>query len=586
MQLLQAIADYTLGQAYIVLKAIGKKKRDLMAQEEPRFKEGCIKSGLTRDQADTLWDLIQPFAGYSFNRPHSTLYGLLSYQTAYLKVNYPTEYMAAVLSAAAGTTDDVAKSVAETIRLGVAVLPADVNRSNSGFTIEDLSASALSQGIVHQRGIRFGLSAIKNIGTGPVEKIIVARDEEAPFSSLEDFCTRVDRHALNKRVVEGLIKSGAMDELPGTRRQKLAILDQALSAGIEAQKARESGQSSMFDVLNGSATTATPRVDAIPLPVLPETPAEKKEELAWEKELLGMYISEHPVAQALKGIDPGAALNLREITEELVGKIATFIGMLTGVRRITTKKGDAMLVANLEDLESSVEVVVFPKTLAEYDDALIDDAVLRVTAKVDNRRDTLQLIVESCAPIEAVEQPHMGNTALQPEMDIEGIAEGTAGSQWISNGQSPPSEVVQPPTREHAVGEMVADPPEPQLAPSDVSTPTIIRARTKVSLSSSTANGHGSSPGNGACVGETQPTVSARNLRIYLPRTDNFDADVRLMRTTDEVLRSREGNDRVMIYLPNGVGTVVLHPEYTVHLSETLVEQLQHLLGAEQVIAE
>src|SRR5215212_2028971 len=240
MQLLQAIAGYTLGNAYIVLKAIGKKNREMMAAEEPRFKEGCIKQGLTKDQADTLWDLIQPFAGYSFNRPHATLYGLLSYQTAWLKTNHPTEYMAAVLTASAGQVEDVAKSVAECGRLGVAVLPADVNRSQIGFTIERLPDGQLRE-YRNRQGVRFGLSAIRNVGEGPLGVVFKAR-EGGLFKSLEDFCERVDRGALNKRVLESLIKCGAMDALPGSRRQKLAILDRVLETGIKAQHARDVGQ--------------------------------------------------------------------------------------------------------------------------------------------------------------------------------------------------------------------------------------------------------------------------------------------------------------------------------------------------------
>ncbi|HYF61754.1 MAG TPA: DNA polymerase III subunit alpha, partial [Herpetosiphonaceae bacterium] len=190
MQLLQAIAGYTLGNAYIVLKAIGKKNRELMAEEEPRFKNGCLKNGLTKEQADTLWELIQPFAGYSFNRPHSTLYGLLSYQTAWLKVNYPTEYMAAVLTAASGAIEDVAKSVAECGRLGVAVLPADVNCSCEGFTIENLPEGQLDD-YTNRKGIRFGMMAIRNVGSGPVLAIIKEREENGKFASLDDFCARV-----------------------------------------------------------------------------------------------------------------------------------------------------------------------------------------------------------------------------------------------------------------------------------------------------------------------------------------------------------------------------------------------------------
>lgn len=609
MQLLQAIAGYTLGQAYIVLKAIGKKKRDLMAQEEPRFKEGCRNNGLTQEQADRLWDLIQPFAGYSFNRPHSTLYGLLSYQTAYLKVNYPTEYMAAVLSAAAGTTEDVAKGVAETLRLGVAVLPANVNRSHMGFTIEELPAANVQGGITHQRGIRFGLSAIKNVGVGPVSEIIKARDADGPFHSLEDFCARVDRHALNKRVVESLIKSGAMDDLPGTRRQKLAILDQALAAGIDAQKAREAGQVSMFEMLGGDAAATSVSVSSIPMPTLTESAADKKEELAWEKELLGMYISEHPVVQALRGLNYEDTLSLNAITEEHVGHTYTFIGMLTGVRRIATKKGDAMLVAELEDLERKIEIVVFPRTLEQYGDLLQEETVLQVTAKVDNRRDTLQLVVERCAPIDTLtasatdeqdkRQPApgtgsgaatTGETSLLPARVLRegpGFAEDTPliPHQNHTNANGQPSIDVNDQQSATAATSVAAHPaPEPVATPPSApaaNAVTVIKARTRVSLDNGGANKNGDGQEGNGYHADPQPPV--RHLHLHLPRSEDFDADVQLMQNTDSLLRTSEGQDEVLLHLPNGIGTVVLRPRYRVQLSTVLIAQLQEILGEHRV---
>jgi DNA polymerase III, alpha subunit len=280
MRLLQEVADYTLGQAYIVIKAISKKDKKLMAENEVKFKQGCLRKGLTQEQADQLWELILPFAGYSFNRPHSTLYGLLSYQTAWLKVNYPVEYMAAVLKGAGGVTEDIAKAVNECRQRGVPVLGPDINASALDFTIREFRDPSDGQ---IRRGILFGLAAIKNVGAGPIEAILRERDANGPFRSLEDLCERVDRHALNKRVLESLIKAGALDPLPGTRRQKLAILDTAMEAGARAQKNRETGQIDMFG--NIVADTDAP-IGAIPLPTINETPDDRKEQLAWEKELL------------------------------------------------------------------------------------------------------------------------------------------------------------------------------------------------------------------------------------------------------------------------------------------------------------
>jgi DNA polymerase-3 subunit alpha len=575
MQLLQAIAGYTLGNAYIVLKAIGKKDRQLMAAEEPRFKEGCFKQGLTRDQADTLWDLIQPFAGYSFNRPHATLYGLLSYQTAWLKTNYPTEYMAAVLTASAGQIEDVAKSVAESSRLGVAVLPADVNRSQVGFTIERLPDGTLPE-YSHRLGVRFGLSAIRNVGEGPLAVILKAREAAGPFRSLEDFCDRVDRSALNKRVLESLIKCGSVDTLPGTRRQKLAILDQALAAGIEAQRAREAGQSSMFDLLGGGGASST--VQSIPLPIINESQQDHKEQLAWEKELLGMYVSDHPIARAMDGLDMTGITSIGQISEELNGQQLTFVGMLSQVRRMTTKKGDSMLVAMFEDIEASIEVVVFPKSYEKYRDLLVDDALLRMVAKVDKSRrdDKMQLMLESVTVLEASSAP-----ASTPEPDLAMDLEGITDQAPAALPELSPDDVPHP-------ADLGGAPPQEQRMPATPMAPeqtvSIIRPRAKVGANGN-GNGNGHSNGNGNGNGHASAAQgSAQSLRLYFPRTSDFDADVRLMEQVDRLLRQSAGESEVIIHMPSATGVVLLKPRHKVNCDTTLVGALHQVLDAQSVV--
>jgi DNA polymerase-3 subunit alpha len=576
MQLLQAIAGYTLGNAYIVLKAIGKKDRQLMAAEEPRFKEGCFKQGLTRDQADTLWDLIQPFAGYSFNRPHATLYGLLSYQTAWLKTNYPTEYMAAVLTASAGQIEDVAKSVAESSRLGVAVLPADVNRSQVGFAIERLPDGTLPE-YSHRLGVRFGLSAIRNVGEGPLAVILKAREVAGPFRSLEDFCDRVDRSALNKRVLESLIKCGSVDTLPGTRRQKLAILDQALVAGIEAQRAREAGQSSMFDLLGGGGG-ASSTVQSIPLPIINESQQDHKEQLAWEKELLGMYVSDHPIARAMDGLDMTGITSIGQISEELNGQQLTFVGMLSQVRRMTTKKGDSMLVGMFEDIEASIEVVVFPKSYEKYRDLLVDDALLRMVAKVDKSRrdDKMQLMLESVTVLEASSTP-----ASTPEPDLAMDLEGITDQAPAALPELSPDDVPHP-------ADLGGAPPQEQRMPVTPMAPeqtvSIIRPRAKVGANGN-GNGHSNGNGNGNGNGHASAAQgSAQSLRLYFPRTSDFDADVRLMEQVDRLLRQSAGESEVIIHMPSATGVVLLKPRHKVNCDTTLVGALHQVLDAQSVV--
>ena len=587
MQLLQTIAGYTLGEAYIVIKAISKKNKELMGENEIRFKEGCGKKGISQEIATQLWELILPFAGYSFNRPHATLYGLLSYQTAWLKTNHPTEYMAAVLTAAAGEIGEVAKSVAECGRLGVAVLPADVNRSSEGFTIEHLPDGQLAD-FSNRLGIRFGLSAIRNVGSGPVHAVIGTRENGGMFKGLEDFCDRVDRAALNKRVLESLIKCGAMDAMPGTRHQKLMILDAALSAGVEAQRARESGQVSMFDLFGGGGTSGGVSVQAIPLPIIRPEPQHDKERLAWEKELLGMYVSDHPIAKALDGRDLTGITPLSQLGDELVGKVHTFVGMLSATKRLATKKGDSMLVATLEDLESSVEMVVFPKSFEKYRDLLQDDALLRVMAKVDKRNESIQLLLESAETLDLAAAPAEA-PELAPQMDLENRAEALPPAiEEVGIMAAPHDDAPHPASLDSralgaAPNSAPNEPPAPGEPPAPESPISVIRSRMKVGAN---GNGNGNGHANGNGNGAAPPPVPAfvQQLRLFLPRTGDLDADVVRMHRVDRLLRQSEGDASVILHIPNGETTVLLQPRHKVHCSEDLIGALRTELGMESVV--
>jgi DNA polymerase-3 subunit alpha len=611
MQLLQTIAGYTLGEAYIVIKAISKKNKELMAENSVRFKEGCAKQGISREIADQLWELILPFAGYSFNRPHSTLYGLLSYQTAWLKVNYPTEYMAAVLSAAAGVAEDVAKGVAECGRLGVAVLPAHINLSASGFKFEPLPDGEHAE-YANRMGIRFGLSAIRNVGESPIEAILAERDKGGPFKSLEELAERVHRQHINKRVVEALIKSGALDEqldgsMPGTRRQKLAVLDQVVSAAAEAQKTREQGQVSMFDLFGGGGDNQLASVN-VTFPTINETPADYKEQLSWEKELLGMYVSAHPVAQALQSIaDDPNRLTLSQISEEHIGQKITLIGMLTGLRRVVTKKNDTMLIAMVEDLDSSIEMVAFPKVYEKFASFWQDDNIVAITAKVEHRRDSLQLVCESvsayteviaAAPVEAPVYAGFADGGLAYDDDApppddpawtsldvlatvasvppqptasNGNGHGDAGRERVDNGHARAgnghaSNGAQMETESHR--------PAGPAAPTSAAQPmTIIKPRQRITIAKR------SEPEPNA----PEPIGPQQVLHIQFQRTENDRADVRRMQEVARHLERFRGDQRVLLYVPKDDLMVVLEATEGVTPSQELIMLLSELLGAEAV---
>lgn len=614
MQLLQMVADYTLGEAYIVIKAISKKDRKLMAENEARFKAGCARRGLASHQADALWELILPFAGYSFNRPHSTLYGLLSYQTAWLKVNYPTEYMAAVLTAAAGDIDDVAKSVAECGRLSVAVLPANVNHGSAGFTIERLPEGELP-GHANRQAIRFGLSAVRNVGSGPIAAIIAERDRNGPFHSLEEFCDRVDRHALNKRVLESLAKCGALDDLPGSRRQKLAVLDSVLGAGVEAQRTREQGQASMWELLGGGGEAVASY--SVPMPVIDETPADHKEQLAWEKELLGMYISEHPVAQAMRAVPPDPnRLTLSQLGEEHIGQKVTLIGMLTGMRRVLTKKNETMLIAQLEDLEGAIDLVAFPRVYEKFSTFWEEDRIVAVKAKMDYRNNTPQLIcdevgdyaaVEAAAPAEIVtaapwDSLDYGDDDAPPPADFSWAALGVAPLAAQNDPRSVASresidapsmlapDPAVPPMPEgrhdgngdaahsngHAAGHERLAPPEPG-AQGNGTPVTVVKTRQRITI---------------ARKEEEQPAASAPapgpqyTLHLHLPRTEDYNADLRCMQQVAKQLQQHRGAHRVVLYLPKDDAVIVLEAAERVDPAARLVGGLRELLGEEAVQVE
>lgn len=592
MKLLQDIADYTLGQAYIVIKAISKKDKALMAENETRFKEGCLRKGIDRAVADELWELILPFAGYSFNRPHSTLYGLLSYQTAWLKVNYPVEYLAAVLKGAGGVTEDITKAVTECRARGVAVMPPDLNTSALDFSIRQYRDPQDGQ---VRRGILFGLYAIKGVGAGPMEALIAERDKAGPFRSLEEFCDRVDRHALNKRVLESLIKSGATDCLPGNRRQKLAILDQAMEAGARAQKNRETGQIDMF---GGFADAGDSAVSAIPLPAITESADDRKEQLTWEKELLGVTFSLDPRKQAMEHMDksglvPIGHLRDAERAEELVGKVHAFAGLLTNARRISTKKGDSMLVAVLEDeSEETVELVAFPKSFEKYRELLQEDALVRVTAKVDRRNDSIQLVLEGVSRLDPADAPPAG-AGLPTAMDLEGLGDEPLQPPFdqhprpfhIDGRPTIPENPMSNGNGSHEPAAHAPAAPQPAPAPAIAEPVSIIRPKAaRPQPAAQNGNGH---------EAKAQPTMSqesnsspTRALRLRLPHARDYETGVQLMQQVYELLRECSGEDPVIIHLPKDSGVVLLKPRSGVRCSDALVGQLSGLLGAERVLVE
>ncbi len=381
------LAGYTWGEVDKFRKAVGKKIPAEMAEQKEKFIKGCVeKSGWSEKKAKEVWGWIEPFAAYGFNKAHSVSYGRVAYQTAYLKANFPGEYMTSVLSAESGDVEKVAKSVAECKRMGIKVLPPDINESFSDFTLVRSSTSLQEKDETSrdkQETIRFGLTTIKNFGAGISSSITAERKENGKFTSLEDFLTRIQDKNLNKKSVEALVKSGALDAF-GERGVLLANIERMLEYNKQSNKDRT--QDSLFSLFSSSGVAPLHLVDAPPIGL--------RERLAWEKELLGLYVSGHPLEEFKEKLE-SRDINIEKIKEN--GKQdqnVMVVGLITKSREILTKKGDKMLFLSLADFSGEIEVVVFPKTLLEFKDVFLIDKCVAVKAKVSLRNDEKSLIVE------------------------------------------------------------------------------------------------------------------------------------------------------------------------------------------------
>ena len=352
MKIANVLAGFSLGEADLLRRAMGKKDPETMAKLKSRFVEGAKRNGTSEKKAEKIFDLIEYFAGYGFNKSHSAAYALITYQTAYLKAHYPVEYMAAMLTCEMGKMDKVTAGIRECKDMGIAILPPDVNESAMDFTVSGTA-------------IRFGLVAIKNIGESAIESVIATRNESGRYSSIFDFCKRVDLRKVNKRAIESLIKSGAFDTTGARRAQLLAVLDTAMSIGGASQ--REKNQVSIFEALEANGNDPTGEL----LPDIPEW--EEHVILKNEKDTIGFYITGHPLARFESKIRRYSSSSAKDLANTEDGKDVTICGIIAEVRTTLTKKGDKMAYVRLEDLEGSVELIVFPELYRSSSALLTED---------------------------------------------------------------------------------------------------------------------------------------------------------------------------------------------------------------------
>ena len=486
LQVVRKLAGYSLGQADVLRRAMGKKEKEVMAREGPKFIDAVVANGYPRSTAERVWELLQPFAGYAFNKAHAYCYALVAYQTAFLKANYPVEWFAAVLSTIAADTEKVVGVVGECRRLEVNVLPPDVNASELEFRVE-------------AGGIRFGLAAVKNVGEGAIEQIARERAANGSYTSLEEFCRRQDLHTVNKRVIESLIKCGAMDSL-GQREALLDArrLDSAIAAAQIDQKAALTGQASLFDAFGGAETFAAPAPVGEVAEAQSTAGPPSRERSIWEKEVLGFQFGDHPFMEAAAWLAGQLTHDTSQLTSELSGEKVKIAGFVSGLRRILTRNKSQMAVLVLEDLHGSIEAVVFPRVYERAADVFREDAVLIIEGKVDTRSDRPQIIVDRA-------------------------------EEWVA----PPRGTPPPPRPESATAPARADVENPPQAPAAAGEAPIAG---------------GANNGSHAAVG------AKRVLRVVVPRSEDDNACVRMLEQLHILVEQSRGTDEIQLVLHDRAG--------------------------------
>ncbi|MDT8900590.1 DNA polymerase III subunit alpha [Anaeroselena agilis] len=390
MQIASVLAGFTLGQADLLRRAMGKKKPEVIAAQRENFMNGAAEHGLSPKLAEEIFNLIAHFADYGFNKSHSAAYALVAYQTAWLKANYPQEFMAALLTSVMGANDKVGFYIEECRHMGIAVLPPDINASSAGFTVDGAA-------------IRFGLAGVKNVGDNAIAGILAVRADGGRFTSLVDFCSRIDMRLVNKRMLESLIKCGAFDSFGWKRSQLLAALDQAAEVAACRQRDRESGQLGLFGDDEGAGA------DDITPPHLDELPHE--ELLALEKEMTGFYVTGHPLDKYRETMKSYTAVSLLSSGEYGDGQPVKAAGLVAGAKRITTKSGDMMCFVALEDFTGQVEVVVFPRLFDRVSRFLLPDAAVAVAGRLNVSEETVKIIADDIVPLGSGAQPVNGKKA-------------------------------------------------------------------------------------------------------------------------------------------------------------------------------
>lgn len=382
MQIASSMAGFSLGKADLLRRAMGKKKHSVLAAQKSAFLEGAKERNIDAKLAEDIFNLMEHFADYGFNKSHSAAYALVAYQTAFLKAHYPQEFMAALLTSVMGTNEKVTYYIETCRRMGINTLPPSINNSEMGFSVDG-------------KDIRFGLAGVKNVGENAINSILEARKDGKRFTTLLDFCMRVDLRVVNKRVIESLIKCGAFDSLGWKRSQMLTILDNVLDAAVSKQRDKERGQ---LDLFGGEDTT---KVYNIQPPDIEEL--SKEELLTMEKEMTGFYVTGHPLDKFRERMNKYTAVNQLLDGTYRDGQPVKIGGLVSTAKRINTRNGDTMCFITLEDFTDSVEVIVFPRLFEQYNRLLIPDMPVVISGRLSNNEEEIKVIANDIKPMENVE---------------------------------------------------------------------------------------------------------------------------------------------------------------------------------------
>ena len=614
--ILQNFAGYSAGGADIVRKAMGKKNAELMMAERDRFIEGAIGNGFEQKVAEDVFSLIEPFAGYAFNKAHSISYALVSYWTAYFKAHYPVEYMGAVLNSRLDHPDRREIAINDCLQMGIRILPPDVNHSGVFFTID--------QGPDGPRAVRFGMAAVKNVGEGAVQPVVDEREKNGPFTSMEEFCRRVDMRSLNRRALESLIKVGAFDAM-GQRQSLLSDLGPTLASAQRDQRIRDTGQSSMFDLMGGGeeevAASAAPSQ-----PVIPQgktTP----EESGWEKELLGVALSSNP-AQLLADIPAnGAVINRDQLDNDMDGQRVRIMGLVSSSEQRYTKEQKPYAITSMEMIGGALEVIAWPDNLEKTREVWQEGLVLSISGRLRVRGERLSLHCDEAticaspeghsAGVEAYEDPAMemdynpfdaypsdGTSIVEPttidsqgndhkkyaEEAAEGLTPADADGNPMGHATSRPqghtgTEVHRPSINGNGNSNGKGHANGYNSAKTNGTAQATGRANGN-GHSNGKANGNGHSNGkangngHGNGNGNSNGNGYHRTVLINLQESPDSDEDVQLLNDVKKVLLEYPGSDHVNLTIQTPQGQLRMEwPLVTTTYCEDLQTSLEHLLG-------